>query len=261
MSDSGTEFVNSKLKTILRKHGVTMRTSMTDTPQQNGAAERENRIVIKVARSIVHHKSLPIKLWAEACNTAIYVLNYTAPMPIKGKTPQELWTGEAISFKTSRLRIFGTKVWYLLPNNMRNGKFSSKSRFGLLVGYEDCNGYRIWDMGRRDIVRFYNVTFELERSFELVPLERKELEEAETTTPRTIIPESTKPTAEDNQASECDVSTEDIEVEKGTRPQRDRRAPAYLKDYVCHYAFSASILQISIQRQSTRKMQECGEQQ
>lgn len=51
----------------------------------------------------------------------------------------------------------------LLPDryrNDRNDKFASESRFGLLVGYEGCDGYRIWDAGRRDIVRTCNVTFE-----------------------------------------------------------------------------------------------------
>lgn len=80
--------------------------------------------------------------------------------------------GKSIPFKVSRLRIFGTKVWYLLPNNLRNGKFSSKTRFGLIVDYEGCDGYRIWDMGRHGIVRSCNVKFELKKPFEYVILER-----------------------------------------------------------------------------------------
>ena len=48
---------------------------MPYSPQQNGAAERENRTLVKAARSMLQAKKLPNKLWAEAVNTAAYVLN------------------------------------------------------------------------------------------------------------------------------------------------------------------------------------------
>lgn len=88
------------MKSILQAHGVKLRTSMTDTPQQNGAAERENRTVIEAARSMVHHKNFPINLWAEAFNTAVYVLNHTALTPVKNKTSQDLWYGTSTPFRT-----------------------------------------------------------------------------------------------------------------------------------------------------------------
>lgn len=45
------------------------------TPQQNRIAERENRIIVEAARSIIYVKSdLPLLLWAKDTNTA-YVIN------------------------------------------------------------------------------------------------------------------------------------------------------------------------------------------
>ncbi|GJX54766.1 ribonuclease H-like domain-containing protein [Tanacetum coccineum] len=45
------------------------------TPQQNGVAERKNRTFIEAARTMLADSLLPIQFWAEAVNTACYVLN------------------------------------------------------------------------------------------------------------------------------------------------------------------------------------------
>ncbi|GFV94468.1 integrase catalytic domain-containing protein [Trichonephila clavipes] len=63
---------------------------MPYTPQQNGAAERENRIIVECARSNIYAANLPLKLWAEAENTSVYVLNRTWPTSVKDKSPCEL---------------------------------------------------------------------------------------------------------------------------------------------------------------------------
>ncbi|GBN10503.1 hypothetical protein AVEN_256304-1 [Araneus ventricosus] len=90
LCDPGTEFINHSVKKILNDRGIDLRVEMVETPGHNGAAERENRTIVEVARAMVHQKELPKKLWAEACNTAAYVLNHTGPTPVKDKTPYEL---------------------------------------------------------------------------------------------------------------------------------------------------------------------------
>ncbi|GJX74129.1 retrovirus-related pol polyprotein from transposon TNT 1-94 [Tanacetum coccineum] len=49
--------------------------SIARTPQQNGVAERKNRTLIEAARTMLADSLLPIQFWAEAVNTACYVLN------------------------------------------------------------------------------------------------------------------------------------------------------------------------------------------
>nr|GEY42957.1 ribonuclease H-like domain-containing protein [Tanacetum cinerariifolium] len=44
------------------------------TPQQNGVAERRNRTLIEAPRTMLADAELPITFWAEAVNTACYVL-------------------------------------------------------------------------------------------------------------------------------------------------------------------------------------------
>ncbi|GJR95944.1 ribonuclease H-like domain-containing protein [Tanacetum coccineum] len=49
--------------------------SIARTPQQNGVTERKNRTLIEAARTMLADSLLPIQFWAEAVNTACYVLN------------------------------------------------------------------------------------------------------------------------------------------------------------------------------------------
>ncbi|GBO08907.1 hypothetical protein AVEN_240551-1 [Araneus ventricosus] len=50
---------------------------MVEKPEQNGAAERKNRTIVKAARAMVHQKELP--------KTAAYVLNHTGPTTVEDK--------------------------------------------------------------------------------------------------------------------------------------------------------------------------------
>jgi len=45
-------------------------------PEQNGVAEHENRMVVELARSMLSVR-VPKLTWAQACETAAYVLNRT----------------------------------------------------------------------------------------------------------------------------------------------------------------------------------------
>jgi hypothetical protein len=44
-------------------------------PEQNGAAEQENRTFVESARSMLHASGLPKELWAEACNNATNIFH------------------------------------------------------------------------------------------------------------------------------------------------------------------------------------------
>lgn len=118
LSDGGREFDNSSVREILHSKGINIRLSMPYTPQQNGCAERENRTLVESARSMIHARDLPIKLWAEAVNTAAYVINLTGPSAVKGKTPAELWLKKET--KIDHLRVFGTECFVHVPKQNRH---------------------------------------------------------------------------------------------------------------------------------------------
>ncbi|GJT41306.1 ribonuclease H-like domain-containing protein [Tanacetum coccineum] len=85
-----TKFKNHAMNEFCAKKGIKMEFSVARTPQQNGVAERKNRTLIEAARTMLGDSLLPIPFWAEAVNTACYVLNRALVTKPQTKTPYEL---------------------------------------------------------------------------------------------------------------------------------------------------------------------------
>ena len=150
LSDGGKEFNCEAVQKMLEEHGIMHRVTMPYTPEQNGAAEQENRTVVESARSMLHASGLPKELWAEACNTVVYILNRTGPSPVEGKTPLELWTGSYATL--GHLGVLGTECYVHIPKQKRH-TWDQKSKLGRLVGYMgEKDGYRILIPNERKIV-------------------------------------------------------------------------------------------------------------
>ncbi|GKD42170.1 ribonuclease H-like domain-containing protein [Tanacetum coccineum] len=70
--------------------GIKREFSVARTPQQNGVDEKKNRTLIEAVRTMLVDSKLPTTLWAEAVNTACYVLNRVLVIKPHNKTPFEL---------------------------------------------------------------------------------------------------------------------------------------------------------------------------
>ncbi|GKA42872.1 ribonuclease H-like domain-containing protein [Tanacetum coccineum] len=81
------------LKNVIPSRGIKREFSVARTPQKNGVAERKNRTLIEAARTMLVDSLLPIPFWAEAVNTACYVLNRVLVTKPQNKTPYELLIG------------------------------------------------------------------------------------------------------------------------------------------------------------------------
>ncbi|KAL0641877.1 hypothetical protein Bca4012_102975 [Brassica carinata] len=62
-SDNGGEYISNAFKSHLAKHGIVHQSSCPYTPQQNGVAERKNRHLMEVARSMMFHANVPKRFW------------------------------------------------------------------------------------------------------------------------------------------------------------------------------------------------------
>ena len=141
-SDNRTEFTNQEFKDLLRENGWRHELTTPYSPEQNGVVERDNRTVLECSGSLLHSKSLPKKYWAEAVNTAVYLLNRTTNKRLKGLTPHELWYGTKPD--VSHLRVFGSEVYVQIPSLFRK-KLDVKANKRLLVGYNANKSYRLLD--------------------------------------------------------------------------------------------------------------------
>ncbi|GJR31467.1 putative ribonuclease H-like domain-containing protein [Tanacetum coccineum] len=99
------------------------------------------RTLIEAARTMLADSLLPTVFWAEAVNTACYVLNRVLVTKPHNKTPYELIIGRPPSI--SFMRPFGCPVTILNTLDPL-GKFDGKAKEGFLVGYcvspQEANG-------------------------------------------------------------------------------------------------------------------------
>ena len=93
-SDNGSEFKNYTMDDFLCGEGIQHQYSAAYTPQQNGVAERKNRTLIEMARTMMAEFKSPYNFWAEAINTACHLSNRVFLRPMSGKTPYELLVGK-----------------------------------------------------------------------------------------------------------------------------------------------------------------------
>ncbi len=230
LSDNGGEFDNEAVRKILSKNGIKQRLIMPYT--QNGSCERENRTVVETARAMMHaHGNIPQGLWAEMINTATYVLNRTGPSSVSGKSPQELWSGKRPNIK--HLRIIGCTCYAHIPKPNRK-KMDRKAVKGILLGYDNNDGYRIWTNGNK-LIRSRDVVFHedlLEEKNVQVPCrEEEKLEPISEVIVRKIEPEYSEGISDETINSEIvdsgniseTIDSEDDETVSKTEAEEDRK--------------------------------------
>ncbi|GJX19667.1 putative ribonuclease H-like domain-containing protein [Tanacetum coccineum] len=137
--------------------GIKREFSVARTPQQNGVAERKNRTLIEAARTMLADSLLPTVFWAEAVNTACYVLNRVLVTKPHNKTPYELIIGRPPSI--SFMRPFGCPVTILNTLDPL-GKFDGKAEEGFLVGYSvNSKAFRVFNSQTRKVEENLHVNF------------------------------------------------------------------------------------------------------
>ena len=57
-----------------------------------------NNTLMEKARSMLNGAELGKELWAEAVETACYLVNRSPSSALEDKTPKEVWTGKKLSF-------------------------------------------------------------------------------------------------------------------------------------------------------------------
>jgi hypothetical protein len=148
-SDNGLEFINAEIRNITQRYGIIHQKNVSYTPKQNGAAERENRTIVELARTLLQDSGLPMNLWAKAVNFATYNLNWTGTSSQSNVFPSELWLNKKPDVKT--FHFFGENVTHT---------FRKKREEGYFVGYDlDTKGYRVWVPCKNQVKTHRNIVF------------------------------------------------------------------------------------------------------
>lgn len=56
-------------------------------------AERKNRTIMNLVRSMLSEKKIPNEFWPEAINWAVHILNRSPTLVVKDMTSEEAWSG------------------------------------------------------------------------------------------------------------------------------------------------------------------------
>ena len=112
---------------------------------------------------MIHDQGLPLFLWAEACNTTVYLQNRSPHKSLGNLTPEEAFFGKRPQL--THLHIFGCVTYSQVPKEKRT-KLDPTAEKGIFVGYsETSKAYWIYIPTLRNVVVRRDVRFEEERAF------------------------------------------------------------------------------------------------
>jgi hypothetical protein len=149
-------------------------------PQQNGVVAWKNQSIIGAIKTMIHDQGLPMFLWAETCNAAVYIKNQCPHKILEDKTPVEAFID--VKPKVSNFHIFGCLVYIHVTIEKRT-KLEPSSKKGLFVCYsETSKAYRIYIPKQRKTIVSKDVKLEEDfasrKSREPTPVVEDEEQEA-----------------------------------------------------------------------------------
>ena len=140
-SDNGGEYTGREFQEYLKAEGVRHELTVPKTPQQNGVAERLNRTLVEMIRTMLVESNLDQRFWGEALSTAVYLRNRSPTKAVEGKTPFEALYGKKPNVE--HLRAFGCASYPLIMKDERK-KLDPVAKRCVLVGYgTEVKGYRL----------------------------------------------------------------------------------------------------------------------
>ncbi|UYV81527.1 hypothetical protein LAZ67_20001435, partial [Cordylochernes scorpioides] len=157
-TDNALEFKSDNFADLCKRLGIIHEFTAPYVHEQIGRIERDNRTIVEAARSMLNSRNLPGFFWAEACNTATYILNRSATKQTPGTTPYELFFGTKPN--VANYKIFGCNAYMHIPKENRK-KWDNKSIKLMFLGYENTSkNFRLWDWKTRKIRISKDVTFD-----------------------------------------------------------------------------------------------------
>ena len=113
----------------LIENEIVTQMSTPGDPQLNGVAERKNRTLLNMVRSMISYSLLPVSFWSYSIRTIVNILN-VVPSKYVPWAPLELWNGRKPSLH--HYRIWGCPTHVL---KKKTGNLESRTEVSLSVGY------------------------------------------------------------------------------------------------------------------------------
>jgi hypothetical protein len=169
-SNNGGEYISNEFKDFCSRQGIRRELIAPHNRQQNGVTERKNKMIVGATRAMLHDQGLPLHLWAEACNIAVYVQNCFPHRVLGMSTPEEAFTGKKPD--VSHFKIFGSSV-YVHVNKDARKKLEPTAEVGIFVGYKETpHNYHVYLRNNKMTIMRWDIIFDEGKAMRL-SLERE----------------------------------------------------------------------------------------
>lgn len=133
-SDRGGEFTSNEFNGYCKNEGI-----------HNGVAERKNRTIFEMAKSMLKAKHLQKPLWAEAVSCPVYLLNRCPTKSVRGRTPEEAWSLNKPDFSLA-------SFWVCCIPDEKRKTLDDKSKKCIFIGYSDITrGYKLYNSNTSEV--------------------------------------------------------------------------------------------------------------
>ena len=156
-SDGGGEFMSTHFQMFLASHGIAHRISCPHTLEQNGVAKLNHRHIVEMGLRLLATSYMPLRFWAEAFNTTVFLINGLPTKVFRNKSPWECLFHQAPDYWSSH--FFGCLYFpWLQPYNKHKLEF--RSRPCVFIGYSLNNlGYRCLNIDTGRVFLSWHVVF------------------------------------------------------------------------------------------------------
>ena len=117
-------------------HDIIHQTTCSNTPQQNGVAERKNQHLLEVVCASLIAVKIPISYWGEAITSIAYLINRVPSSSIDFQTPLQALTNVVVAPIVTNLPpfVFGCVAFMHLHKHQRT-KLTSRTLQCVFIGY------------------------------------------------------------------------------------------------------------------------------
>jgi hypothetical protein len=176
--NNGGQYTSTEFNDFYAREGIKRELTVPYNLQHNRVVERKNKAIVGAARAMLHNQGIPLFLWTEACNTAIYLQNKSPHRVLGNKTPEEAFSVKKP--KVGHFSIFECLTYSHVPSQKRT-KLEPTTEKGIFVGYsETSKAFLIYIPSLRKTVVRRDVRFEENRAFR----RSRDVEQGEQRAPR-----------------------------------------------------------------------------
>ena len=155
-TDEGGEYTGKEIQAYLQKEGIQPEFTASDSPHQNGVAERRNRQLAEITCCLLKTSGMGPEWWVDTMQLANWIINRAPTRALEDTTPFEDWYQTEPDL--SRLHVFGSRAEVYIEGHKAKLDPRTKTCIYLGPNYQG-EGCRFYDPNTKRIIVSHSTTF------------------------------------------------------------------------------------------------------